>query len=257
MKSKTGRANINFHNCDNMVHMKTVNDNHYDIGILDPEWGVGASKPSKKPNKAKQKNGKTLSVKQPTLKDKEWDNKPVSKEWGDEIFRITKNQIIWGANFLEWAVGETFKPPRRSEFNEFIKKYPYGWIIWDKMNGNSDQWDCELAWTSFNRPTIIHEYLWAGMMQGSKLNGKIQEGNKKLNEKRIHQTQKPIQLCKWQLNTFVNKGDSIYDSNGGAAGLAIASWDLGFDLDIIEIDKEYFDTGWTRFETHTSQTQLF
>jgi len=242
---------------DCMDYMKDLEDNAFDLAPVDPEWGINASKPTKKPFSVKQRNVKIIKVSKPSYNtNKEWDNNPASSEYGKELFRVSKNQIIWGANFFDWIVPTTFKPPRREDFGQFIKEHPAGWIIWDKINGNSDQWDCEIAWTSFDQPTTIYKYMWSGMMQGSKANGAIMEGNKKLNEKRIHPTQKPIQLYKWTLLNYAQPGDKILDTHLGSASSAIADDELGIDFTGCEIDKEIYTSAVKRFNNYKSQLKL-
>ncbi len=248
---------ITITNEDNMDLMARYEDNHFDLAIVDPEWGINAANPRKKPLIVKQKSGNLLSVINKTYLNKDWDKVAADSVYGNLLFKKSKNQIIWGANFFDWIVSKTFKPPRRKEYSSFINKYPRGWIIWDKLNGDSDQWDCELAWTSFNRPTEIHEFLWSGMIQGSTADGKIQEGNKKLNEKRIHPCQKPLQLCRWQLIEYAIKGFKILDTGFGSGTMILACHDYGYDLTACEIDKDYFDAAVKRFEQHKAQLKLF
>jgi site-specific DNA-methyltransferase (adenine-specific) len=249
-------------NEDNMKLMKRYPDGYFDLAYIDPEYGIGASKPSKKPHRIKQKNGTVLSISEINYKAKEWDSKPASSEFGKEVKRVSKNQFIWGANFFDWIVGTPFEPPRRDEFEKFISENPIGWVLWDKCNGTSDQYDCELAWTSFDTPSEIYKYMWAGMMQGSQLNGEVQEGNKKLNEKRIHPTQKPMKVNKWALLRHATPFMKILDTGTGSGGSAIAVDDINkiekLNLEFVgcELDKEYFDASIKRISTHTSQLTL-
>lgn len=131
-----------------------------------------------------------------------------------------------------------------------------GWIIWDKLNESSDQSDCELAWTSFKCGARKFTFLWNGFLQGRTDNGKIAQGNKKLNEKRIHPTQKPISLYKWCLKNYAKPGDIILDTHVGSGSSRIAAYDMGYDYIGFEIDKEYFDAQEKRFKEHVAQVKI-
>lgn len=234
---------INITNEDNMDLMARYPDKYFDLGIIDPEYGIGASKQSKKPNKALQKNGSILNVKTKSYTQKDWDNKPASKEFFDELFRVTKHQIIWGVNYFDYKFGP-------------------GRIVWNKPNGDSDQYGREIAFNSLNNRTDIVNLLWAGMMQGTYCGTDIrkaiiQQGNKQLNEKRIHPTQKPIPLCKYLLHKYAQPGWKILDTNTGSANLAIACHDLNFSLTGCELDTEYYDLSLKRLAAHQAQTTLF
>lgn len=213
---------------DCMIGLKDYPDKFFGLAPSDPNWGIGEHGGKDRSGFVKQANGTKTFLKSLHAK-QDWDNKPADGNYGDLLFAKSQNQIIWGANFFDWIVPNTFDPPRRHEFKDFIKEYPTGWIIWDKMNGACNQWDCELAWTSFDRPTIIHEFLWNGMIQGSRENGKRQEGNKKLNEKRIQPCQKPIQLYKWQLINYAQPGQIILDTHVGSGSSLVACEELDFD----------------------------
>ena len=222
-----------------MKFMKDIPDNFYQWGVVDPNYGLNADKPSKKPNKAKQKNGAILDVKSPIYKHKDWDSKPAGPEYFKELLRVTQNQIIWGVNYYD--------------FN-----FPSGGrLVWDKINGDSDQFDCEIAYVSSNNRTDLVRYMWAGMFQGIKicknfLLANEQKGDKSKNELRIHPTQKPVALYRYTLNKYCNPGDKILDTHGGSMSNAIACDMEGFDLDICEIDKEIFYEGVARFNEYKS-----
>lgn len=151
-----------------------------------------------------------------------WNNTKPTKEYFDLLFSASSNQIIWGAN--------NFKLPTSEYF-----------IVWQKSNAKDFSFAmCEMAWTSCRVPAKIYKRLH------------VQE-----NEKRIVPTQKPVQLYKWLLTNYAKEGDTILDTHGGSMSIAIACWDLKFDLDICELDKDYFDSAVDRFEKHISQTQMF
>jgi site-specific DNA-methyltransferase (adenine-specific) len=223
-KTKTGRANINFYNCDNIEFMKSKPDNYYDLLICDPEYGI------KQGGDKNHTRGKlATSKKYHSFKD----DKAPDAEYFDLVKRKSKNQIIWGAN-------------------HFIDNMPFNlnsscWIVWDKDNGKTDFADCELAYTSFKSAVRIFKYKWQGMLQE----------NMKNKQDRIHPTEKPIQLYKWLLTKYAEKGCKLGDMNGGSASISLACWDLGFDLDLCELDKDYFNDSWKRFDWHTRQQQLF
>jgi site-specific DNA-methyltransferase (adenine-specific) len=211
--------------------MKDISDNYYELAIVDPPYGRKEHGGKNRSGYAKQFNGKIIKVKAPEYKKKNWDNKPVSKECLDEIIRISKNQIIFGINYYT-----------------FFYNFGSGRIIWDKVNGNTDQSDCEILYNSINTRVDMFSYLWQGMLQGlSENNGKIQRGNKKLNEKRIHPTQKPIALYKWILKNYANSGDKIFDSHVGSGSSRIACYELGFDFEGCELDKDYYNNQEKRF----------
>ena len=147
-----------------------------------------------------------------------------SEDYYNQLFRISENQIIWGGNYM-------------------IKYlYPTScFIIWDKVQPEVFTMAmCEFAWTSFNSPAKIFKQRIVGA-----------------DDYRIHPTQKPIQLYKWLLKNYTNKGDVIFDSHMGSQSSRIACWDGGFDFYGWELDKEYFDAGNTRFKIHCMQQKLF
>lgn len=232
---------IEITNEDNMELMARYPDKYFDLAIVDLEYGIGASKPSIKPNTALQKNGNKLNVKHPNYTPKNWDFKKSDELYLNELIRVSKNQIIFGANYYG-LVG--------------------GMIVWDKLNFESDQMDCEIAYCSFNERSDLVYFMWAGMFQGVYC-GKdirkalVQQGNKKLNEKRIHPTQKPVALYKWLLDKYAKPNDKILDTHLGSGSIAIACHDYGFELTACELDKEYYDKAIQRIKDHVSQQKLF
>lgn len=185
---------------------------------------------------------------------------PVTGEWNvpdqsyfDLLRSKTKNQIIWGANYFDFGLWEPHKTPRKGpEFEQWLIDHPTGWIVWDKVNGRSSFNDFELAWTSFDRPTVIFTYMWNGMCQGKSISeGHIMRGNKSLNEKKIHVTQKPIDLYRWTLREYTNTGQSIIDPHCGSQSSRIAAFDFGgLDYTGIEVAQVYFDKGNRRTEKY-------
>ena len=211
------------YNIDCMEYMKTLPDKCFDLVIADPPYGI------KEDGLKNHSRSKLAKAQEYTPKD--WDKQAMPKEFFDELIRVSKNQIIWGAN-------------------HFISQIPYDspcWIVWDKDNGNNDFADCELAWTSFKTAVRRFKYRWAGMLQE----------NMKDKERRIHPTQKPVDLYGWLLLNYAPQRGVIFDPMMGSQSSRIAAHRLGFDYVGCELDKEYFDKGNERFKQETSQLSLF
>lgn len=213
------RANIQIYNEDCLPAMRQMKDNEFDLAIVDPPYGIGES------NKDFSSRSKLADANK--YQPKEWDKEPPSPEYFKELFRVSKNQIIWGAN-------------------HFLGKTSPAWVVWDKDNGMNDYADCELAWTSFNKAVRKFKYRWNGMLQEDMRN----------KEHRIHPTQKPVALYKWLLKNYAKTGDRILDTHLGSGSIAIVCWDMGFDLVGYEIDKDYYEAAMKRFKNHTAQLQL-
>lgn len=184
---------------------------------------------------------------------------PTTKTWiipDLEYFKLlqfrTKNQIIWGANYFDFGIWKPFKTPRKGkEFDQFLEDNPIGWIAWDKVNGKSSFNDYELAWTSFDRPTQVFTYMWNGMCQGKSISeGHVMRGNKKLNEKRIHTTQKPLDLYRWTYMEYAEPGQSVIDPHCGSQSSRITAFEYGLNYTGIEIEQVYFDLGNKRSEKY-------
>ena len=209
-------------NEDNMDLMARYPDNYFDLAIVDPPYGIGEN--------GTRGNNKSKTWKNPKKSihsKKDWDKSIPSEKYFKELFRVSKNQIIWGGNYMT-----EFLPPKM------------GWIFWDKKTGDSDFSDGELAWTSFDKALRKFDWLWSGFKQ-------------KEIEKRIHITQKPVALYKWLLDKYAKPTDKILDTHLGSGSIAIACHDYGFDLTACELDKEYFDKAMQRINNHTAQTKLF
>lgn len=225
------RANINLHNMDCMDAMKDMEDKQFDLAIVDPPYFDG-------PNNSGYygKGYSNLGVKRAKYYDRDSDCWDIPDEkYFIELMRVSKNQIIWGAN----------------HFAGLFNSSSSSWIVWDKVNGASSFADAEIAYTSFSTAVRIYRYMWNGMHQGSL------GGNVKLNEKRIHPTQKPVTLYKWLLQNYAVEGDKILDTHLGSGSIAIACWDLKFDLTAYELDEEYYNAACKRFDNHYKQGQLF
>lgn len=211
-------------NMDCMEYMKTCKDNEFDLAIVDPPYGIGES------GKTNASRGKLAIAKdyKPFHGD---DLKPADKEYFIELKRISKNQIIWGAN----------------HFMQNIGLGSSCWIVWDKITGNSDFADCELAYTSFKTAVRKFSFQWSGMLQGDMKN----------KENRIHPTQKPRKLYDWLLSNYAEKGQKILDTHAGSMSSVIACHYFGCDIVACEIDKDYFEAGKKRVKDETAQEALF
>ncbi len=195
---------------DCMDIMETYDDNYFDLAVVDPEYGIGISKSAR-------------LVTDKGLKAKEWDNKPIDKNYFTELFRISKNQIIWGGNY----------------FNLGITKHC---IVWDKKQPEKLSFGMfEFAWSSFDRSNKLFSY-------------HVHNENNK-----IHPTQKPVKLYAWILHNYAKPDFKILDTHGGSMSHAIAAYyflDDAGELVIIEKDKDYFADAVKRFKNMTMQTKV-
>jgi len=218
-------------NIDCMEYMKTCKDNEFDLAITDPPYFEG-------PNKSGYygKGYSSLGVQRAKHYDAESEDWDIPDEqYFSELKRISKNQIIWGAN----------------HFAGVFDSSSTCWIIWDKDNGKSSFADAELAYSSFGTAARIFKYMWNGMHQGS-FGGDVRK-----NVKRIHPTQKPIQLYDWILKNYAVPGQKIIDTHSGSASLAISCHYFGCDLVACEKDKIHFENSKERFKAETAQEALF
>ena len=206
------------HLIDNMEFIKGIPDKYYELAIVDPPYGIGESGGDKQRNR-----GYNRIV---VHEKKEWDKETPSQEYFNELMRISKNQIIWGANY----------------FIDKIKIPSMGWIFWDKRIGG-DFSDGELAWTSFHKALRMFSYSHVGDTRGG--------------IDRIHPTQKPVPLYKWLLKNYANPNDKIFDSHVGSGSIRIACHDMGFDFEGCEIDKDYWEAQEERYKVHSAQLELF
>jgi site-specific DNA-methyltransferase (adenine-specific) len=214
------------HLMDNLEYMAVIPDKFFELVIADPEYGIGASK-----KKSYHANALT------NYSAKKWDSKIPSKEYFNELFRISKNQIIWGGNY----------------FSEHLPSKPK-WIVWDKMQPEGiDQAMFELAWSSQDK-IQAKIYRQSAQSNANKVANNRREASKYI---RIHPTQKPITLYRWILSKYAKSGDKIFDPNMGSQSSRIAAWDMGFDYWGVEIDPDYFESGNKRFEQFKMQQKLF
>lgn len=209
---------INLYNQDCMVAMAGFADNQFDLAIVDPPYGIDVANMNmgigNTPKASKAKNRK--------WKSKDWDNEIPTEEYFNQLFRVSKNQIIWGGNYFNLGVCGKF-------------------IVWDKEipKGLSFS-DCEYAWTSFKGANKIFRY----------------SAYKNKSEK-FHPTQKPPTLYEWLLMNYAKEGDKILDTHLGSGSIAIACHNLEYDLTGYEIDTEYYEAAKKRLEEHQSQLRMF
>ena len=195
---------------DCMDVMRDMPDNAFELAIVDPPYGI---------NFAKTHTGNGWTVRD----SKQWDKAPPPPVYYQELFRVTKNQIIWGANYMVNSI------------------YPsQGWIFWDKGQRNFSLADGELAFTSFDRALRVFSLSRAEALQ----------------EGKIHPTQKPVALYKWILSHYAKPGDTILDTHGGSGSSVIACLDMGHSITWIENDEDYFNAALKRIKDFAAQPKL-
>jgi len=203
-------------NEDNMKLMARYEDNHFDLAIVDPPYGI---------ERFKKGFGTTrFKMDDRTAKNGiEWDSKPTKEYW-KELFRVSKNQIVWGANNFEMPPSEYF-------------------CIWNKKQTVDNFATAEYAWVSMGlkKPAKMFDY---GI-------------HKHNHTDKIHPTQKPIPLYQWLLMNYAEEGDKILDTHLGSGSIALACHNLGYDLTACELDKEYYDAAIKRIEQHKAQIRMF
>lgn len=225
-------GNITLYNDDCMNLLREFPDRLFDLAIVDPPYFDG---PEKLGYYGTTKS--SIGVKRPTYEAKHWT--VPDKNYFMELRRVSKNQIIWGCNYFCYPFGP-------------------GRIVWDKVNGKSSFSDCEIAYCSLIDTVRLFAFMWNGMCQGKSISeGRIQQGNKMLNERRIHPTQKPVALYKWLLSNYAEPGDKILDTHLGSGSICIACDDLGFEMTGIELDKDYYEGAKRRLQWHQAQHKLF
>ena len=204
-------------NEDNMALMARYPDKHFDLAIIDPPYGIGIDGQrlilSKNP-----KNNRKKHIK------KHWDNSIPNEKYFIELFRVSKNQIIWGGNYFT-----SFLKPTRA------------WIFWYKGQRDLTMSDGEMAWTSFNSVTRQIEINRSFLIK----------------QNTFHPTEKPYKLYKWLLDKYAKPGDKILDTHLGSGSIAIACHDYGFDLTACELDYGYYNSAIKRIDNHVMQQKLF
>jgi site-specific DNA-methyltransferase (adenine-specific) len=189
----------------NMELMARYEDNYFDLAIVDPPYGIGISS-----NPVRQQHAK-----------KDWDNAIPTKEYFDELFRVSKNQIIWGGNYFDL-------PPTQ------------GFFIWDKKQPHDFSLAmCEMAWSSLQKPAKM----WSLSV--------LKERNK------IHPTQKPVELYEWLLMNNAKEGFEILDTHLGGGSIALACHNLKYNLTACEIDVDYYNASLKRLKEHQQQLTMF
>jgi len=223
------------YNMDCMEAMKQFPDNAFDLAVVDPPYGIGAdnfkngagaskdggklySTAVKMKNRLNTGSGK-LKNRLLNQSDCSWDSEPPQKEYFNELFRVSKNQIIWGGNYFDL-------PPTR------------GIIVWDKVQPWENFSQVELAWTSFDRPAAL--FKMCNTMPG-----------------KIHPTQKPIALYEWIFKKYAKPGDKILDTHLGSGSSRIAAYNAGLYFIGYEINELYFNLQEERYQKHTAQENLF
>ena len=197
------------HNTDCLEYMRTLPDKAFELAIADPPYGINRDGQRLHINKNPKHNRKYFEA-------KGWDASAPDQEFFDELLRVSVNVILWGAN-------------------HYISRIPYDspcWIVWDKGQKDLTMADCELAWTTFNRPARVY----------------LANRCVLLREGTIHPTQKPIGLYAWILERYAKEGDRIFDPMMGSQSSRIAAYKMGFDYVGCELDKEYFAKGCERFD---------
>jgi len=208
---------LDIRNCDCMDLMAEYEDGHFDLAIVDPPYGIG-------------RFTTMVECKDRILDSKinKWDKKPNDKYFKD-LFRVSKNQIIWGANNFTLPPTEYF-------------------CIWNKKQTVDNFASAEYAWVSMGlkKPAKIFEYSIQKTMQDRKKSGG-----------KIHPTQKPVALYKWLLQNYTKAGDKILDTHMGSGSIAIACHYMGFNLTACELDEDYYKAACERIDIETRQISLF
>ena len=227
-------GNITLHHGDCMDILNEIPDNSFDLAIVDPPYFSG---PERRGYYGKSQS--TTGVKRVDYhKSDKW-HVPDS-EYFNELRRVAKYYIVWGCNYF---IGYPFASGR---------------IIWDKCNQSSTYSDCEIATTNLFSSVRLFPFMWNGMCQGKSIReGRVMQGNKKLNEKRIHPTQKPVALYAWLLTQYAKEGWKILDTHLGSGSHAIACERLGFQLLGIELDQHYYDAARKRIIEYQNEPNLF
>ena len=199
-----------FYNKDCMEAMKGIPDNYFELAIVDPPYGLGDSVVNSggRFKKYENKNGN-------------WDKSIPDDKYFNELFRVSKNQVIWGGNYFNLEPTKCF-------------------LIWDKKQPQNISFaSCEFAWTSFK--SVAKTFYYSPMQQ----------------KNRFHPTQKPVELYKWILSRYAEEGDKILDTHVGSASSLIACYDLGFEYLGFELDEDYYNEALDRLNEHKSQMNMF
>lgn len=219
--------------------MRTQPDKSFDIAIIDPQTGQGEGKNhTRRPKTVLQDNGNRLSFHR-DYHVSDWDSIPPTQEFYDELFRVSRHQIIMCENFLH--------------FDQ--KKSSAGRIIWNLLRDNNFS-DCQIMWTSLFQRIDYFEYMWNGMMQGTTIGSRVQQGNKSLNQKRIHPSEKPIIMYRHLLREYCNPWWSVLDTHMGSGSLAIACNEEKHSYTGTELDPINHSKAVKRFNLYMSQPKI-
>lgn len=199
------------YNMDCMEYMRTLPDKAFDLAVVDPPYGINVNH-----NMGRRKGDKPSGYKKV-----KWDDRPPKKQYFDELFRVSKNQIVWGANYFQM-------PPTKC------------FIVWRKPQISED--------VSFS----MVEYAWGSYDQTAK-----EWVCMSMEPDRIHPTQKPVALYAWIYAHYAKPGDKILDTHLGSGSSRIAAYDAGLDFVGCEIDPDYFAAQEARYQAHVAQMSLF
>ena len=213
-------------NIDCMEYMAGQPDNAFDLAVVDPPYGIGTHCIKNNKNRTKLAKAKDHRTYRNNKSDR------PSPEYFLELQRVSKNQIIWGANHLA----------------DLFDACGPAWIVWNK-EATASFADCELAYSSFSHTARLFTYRWSGMLQGN-------HGDKRKNEHRIHPSQKPVKLYDWLLKTFSDPNQRILDTHLGSGSSAIAAHYFGCNFVGCEIDGDFFKDTQARFFDETRQADM-
>tara|TARA_R110000796_G_scaffold246590_1_gene371442 strand:+ start:91 stop:744 length:654 start_codon:yes stop_codon:yes gene_type:complete len=216
---------IKITNEDNMELMARYEDNYFELAIVDPPYGLDFSKYNRVSRKS---NGDRFVSND--YKKGDWDKAIPTNEYFDELFRVSKEVIVWGGNYFPYLWKNGCK----------------GFIFWNKGNPVPNFADGELAYTSFNKVAKQFDFRYYGNLQGNTSA-----------DKKHHPTQKPIQLYEWLLDNYAKEGDKILDTHLGSGSIAIACHNRKFNLTACELDRDYFEAATKRIKTHQQQLTMF
>lgn len=215
-------AELDIRNCDNMDLMREFPDNHFNLAIVDPPYGLGYGTYART---NKLSTGERYKAK--NYKNGDWDKAIPDDAYFKELFRVSKNQVIWGGNYFPLPPTQCF-------------------IFWYKRNPVTNFSDGEYAWTSFRKPALCFDYKYFGNIQGNSTA-----------EKKIHPTQKPVSLYEFILKKLAISGDKILDTHLGSGSIALACHNNGFDLTACEKDEDYYLATMQRIQLHQRKLNLF
>lgn len=214
-------SSITIHNADCLPAMREMPDDFFDLAIVDPPYGINIVRSMEKDKSSSSMFSHSWAS---YNANKNWDSEIPSSEYFEQLQRISKNQIIWGGNYFIENLSNT-----------------KCFLIWDKNNGTNPLADCELAWTSFNKP--VRKFTMHHFESGY--------------DTKIHPTQKPVALYTWLLDNYAKQGDRILDTHIGSGSIAIACHNMGFDLVGYELDEDYYNAALNRLHDHQQQLRLF